>query len=46
MLILIIFHQQSPTFVPGTMGIYGKDIKFPSDGDGPLRLAYASPSFY
>ncbi len=37
--------QQSPTFVPGTIGIYGKDIKFPSDGDGPLRLVYASPSF-
>ena len=37
--------QQSPTFVPGTIGIYGKDIKFPSDGDGPLRLVYASSSF-
>ncbi len=37
--------QQSPTFVPGFLGIYGKDIKLPSDGDGPLRLVYASSSF-
>jgi len=39
------FSQQSPTYVPGTIGIYSKDIKFPSDGDGPLRLVYASSSF-
>lgn len=26
-------------------GIYEKDIKFPSDGNGPLRLVYASSSF-
>ena len=39
------FAEQSPTFVPGTVGIYTKDIKFPSDGDGPLRLVYASSSF-
>jgi dolichyl-diphosphooligosaccharide--protein glycosyltransferase len=37
--------QQSPTYVPGTIGIYEKDIKFPSDGDGPLRLVYASTGF-
>ena len=37
--------QQSPTYVPDTIGIYGKDIKFPSDGDGPLRLVYASSGF-
>jgi len=37
--------QQSATFVHGYLGIYGKDIKFPSDGDGPLRLVYASSSF-
>ena len=37
--------QQSPTYVPNTIGIYGKDIKFPSDGDGPLRLVYASSGF-
>lgn len=37
--------EQYPTYVPGTLGIYGKDIKFPSNGDGPLQLVYASPSF-
>jgi len=37
--------QQSATFVHGYLGIYGKDIKFPSDGNGPLRLVYASSSF-
>ena len=38
-------NQQSATYIPGTIGIYEKDIKFPLDGDGPLRLVYASPSF-
>ena len=37
--------EQSPTYAPGLVGVYEKDIKFPSDGDGPLRLVYASPSF-
>ncbi len=37
--------QHFPTFVHGSLVIYGKDIKFPSDGDGPLRLVYASPSY-
>ena len=35
----------SETFQPGSVGIYTKDIKFPSDGNGPLRLAYSSTSF-
>ncbi len=35
----------SETYQPGTLGIYAKDIKFPSDGNGPLRLAYSSTSF-
>lgn len=39
------FSEQYPTYVPGTVGIYGKDIKYPSDSDGPLRLVYASQSF-
>ena len=39
------FNQQSATYVPGYVGIYSKDIKFTSDGDGPLRLVYASSSF-
>ena len=37
--------QQSPTYASGTVGIYAKDIKFPPDGDGPLRLVYASSGF-
>jgi dolichyl-diphosphooligosaccharide--protein glycosyltransferase len=37
--------QQSPIYIPGTLAIYAKDIKFPSDSDGPLRLVYASSSF-
>jgi len=39
------FSEQFETYVPGTVGVYGKDIKYPSDGDGPLRLVYASQSF-
>ncbi|MEK0351026.1 MAG: STT3 domain-containing protein, partial [Nitrosopumilus sp.] len=39
------FSEQYPTYVPGTIGVYGKDIKYPSNGDGPLRLVYASQSF-
>ena len=36
---------QSETFQQGFTPIYEKDIKFPSNGDGPLRLVYSSPSF-
>jgi dolichyl-diphosphooligosaccharide--protein glycosyltransferase len=34
-------------YMPGTIGLYAKDIKFPPNGtaDQPLSLAYASPSF-
>jgi len=38
-------NQQSPIFQPGFTPIYVKDVKFPIDGDGPLRLVYSSPSF-
>ena len=38
--------RQSATYSHGLTGIYQKDIKYPSDGDGPLRLVYASPSFH
>ena len=38
-------NQQSQTYQPGFTGVYTKDIKFPEDGDGPLRLVYSSPSF-
>ena len=36
---------QSETFKPGYIAIYVRDIKFPSDGDGPFQLVYVSPSF-
>ena len=36
---------QSETYQPGFNPIYQKNIKFPSDGDGPLRHVYSSPSF-
>jgi dolichyl-diphosphooligosaccharide--protein glycosyltransferase len=38
-------NEQSKTYVPGTVAIYEKDVKFASDSDGPLRLVYASSSF-
>ena len=38
-------NQQSPTYIPGYIGIYEKDVKFPFDGNGPLSLVYASSSF-
>ena len=37
--------RQSETFKPGYTSIYVKDIKFPTDGDGPFQLVYMSPSF-
>ena len=36
---------QTETFKPGYLAIYVKDIKFPSDGQGPFQLVYVSPSF-
>jgi len=36
---------QSETFKPGYVAIYVRDIKFPSDEDGPFQLVYVSPSF-
>jgi len=38
-------NQQSATYQPGFTAVYTKDIKFPIDGNGPLRLVYSSPSF-
>ncbi|HET6518005.1 MAG TPA: DUF6541 family protein [Nitrosopumilaceae archaeon] len=32
-------------YTPGALGIYVKDIKYPEDNDGPLRLVYSSTSF-
>jgi len=36
---------QSQVYQPGYTPIYVKEIKFPADGDGPLKLAFTSPSF-
>ena len=36
---------QSKTFKPNYLAIYVKDIKFPTNGDGPFQLVYVSPSF-
>jgi dolichyl-diphosphooligosaccharide--protein glycosyltransferase len=38
-------NQQSATYQPGFTPVYVKDIKYLSDGNGPLRLVHASPSF-
>ncbi|MGH1566429.1 MAG: STT3 domain-containing protein [Nitrosopumilus sp.] len=38
-------NQQSEMYQPGFVPIYYKDIKFPADGTGPLRLVYSSSSF-
>jgi dolichyl-diphosphooligosaccharide--protein glycosyltransferase len=37
--------EEFPTYLPGFEPVYVKEIKYPSDGNGPLRLVYASPSF-
>jgi len=37
--------QQSEIFRPGFTPIYTSEIKYLSDGDGPLKFVYASPSF-
>ena len=38
-------NQQSVTYQPGFTPIYFKDIKFPINEEGPLKLVYTSPSF-
>lgn len=38
-------NQQFSVYQPGFSPIYVKDVKFPIDEDGPLRLVYSSPSF-
>ena len=37
-------HNESPAYTTGYTAIYTKTIKYPSNGDGPLRLAYMSTS--
>jgi dolichyl-diphosphooligosaccharide--protein glycosyltransferase len=36
---------QSENFKMGLTPVYVKDIKYPTNGDGPFRFAHASPSF-
>jgi len=36
---------QSQTWKPGFSAVYGKDIKYPTNSEGPFRLVHASPSF-
>jgi dolichyl-diphosphooligosaccharide--protein glycosyltransferase len=36
---------QSETYIPGFTPIYVKNIKYPTNGEGPFRFVYASPSF-
>ena len=36
---------QSETWQRGFEPIYQKEIKYPADGNGPLKLVYSSPSF-
>jgi len=35
----------SQTWKLGLTSVYGKDIKYPTNGEGPFRLVHASPSF-
>ena len=36
---------ESKTYLPGSITLYVKDIKFPSNSDGPFKLVYSSPTF-
>ena len=38
-------NHQSQTFIPGYVPVYTKDIKFPVNEEGPLKLVYSSSSF-
>ena len=38
-------NEQSVIYQPGFTPVYVKDIKYPSDSNGPLRLVHTSPSF-
>ena len=40
-----INQTESRTYQPGYVPLYVKDIKFPSNSDGPFKLVYSSPTF-
>ncbi|MEM2760616.1 MAG: peptidylprolyl isomerase [Nitrososphaerales archaeon] len=37
--------DMQPQYRSGYVPLYQEKVKYPADGEGPLRLAYASPSF-
>lgn len=39
-------NEQSGSYVPGYTPVYAMDLKYPPDGTGPFRLAYASETFW
>ena len=39
-------NEQSASYLPGYTPVYAADLKYPPDGDGPFRLAYASGTFW
>ena len=39
-------NEQSASYLPGYTPVYALDLKYPPDGDGPFRLAYASGTFW
>lgn len=39
-------NQQSERYQPGFTAVYAQEVKFPENGNGPFRLAYASDSFH
>ena len=46
----LVYHDprlglQYAEYVPGSIPLNVKEIKYPQNGDGPFRLAYASPSY-
>ena len=38
--------EQGQSWQPGTVALLQKEIKMGPEQEGPLRLVYASPSFY
>ncbi len=41
----LVNQKQADAYVSGFTPVYVDDIKFPKDGNGPLKLAYMSPGF-
>jgi dolichyl-diphosphooligosaccharide--protein glycosyltransferase len=41
----IALQKETNVFQPGFIPLSAKEIKYDYDGNGPLKLVYASPSF-